>query len=158
MPVLSFVILAGMHLFGAASPIVQQTAKTVRTDTLSGPLEITARNQSDKVRLISVQLNKRPLTEFRTEAGDRLDLLATYAGSDVTYVVLRTNMGQGACVGTDVFVLTILEAEKSSRANVSPILQKCMGEEPTIKFDNGVVSVAGFSLRNNKWVAEGVRK
>jgi hypothetical protein len=65
-------------------------------------------------------------------------------------------------LGTDVFVLTIYEPElgrSSQRTHVSPILQKCMGESPGVRFVTDsrgkvVVSVAGYELQNDKWVQE----
>lgn len=145
----------------------QQEEQAVRISARTGLLEITARNQTDENRLISVKLNNQLLREFKTDFGVTLDFLATYTGIDATYVVLRTNMGQGACVGTDVFVLALYEyddsGKKSPRVEVSPILQKCMGEAPSVEFDinergNERVSVVGHELRNNKWVHERKRR
>jgi len=59
-------------------------------------------------------------------------------------------------------VLTIYESEygkEGSRAEVSPILQKCMGDAPSIKFNSDergrtVVAVSGYELKNDKWIQE----
>ena len=145
----------------------QQEEQAVRISTWTGVLEITARNQMGDVRLISVKLNNQLLKEFKTHSGGHLDFLATYTGIEATTIVLRTNMGQGACVGTDVFVLTLYEGDelgqKKPHVKVSPILQKCMGEAPTVKFDmddhgNEIIFVDGYELRNNRWIQERKRR
>ena len=135
-------------------------AQTVQISIRAGLLEVSARNQAD-IRLISVRLQNRLLAEFKAHIGEALDFLATYADIDATYVVLRTNMGQGACVGTDIFVLKILENKDGkdvARADVSPILQKCRGEGPEVKFTHRgaetIVTVAGYQLSNKKWMPE----
>jgi len=73
----------------------QEEIKNVRIDLLTGPLEITAKNQGNIDRLISVRFNKKLLKEFKTDIGSWLDLLATYRGVDADYIVLRTNQGSG---------------------------------------------------------------
>jgi hypothetical protein len=149
-------------VFILSAPIsakAQQNEKTIRMDMREGILEI-QRNQDDNGKLISVVLNKKLLKKFETDSGDWLDFLAMYNGSLETYIVVRTNMGQGACVGTDVFVLKISEylrrEETEPYVEVSPVLQKCMGETPEVKFanENGadIITVAGYELRDKKWV------
>ena len=139
----------------------QQEQLAVQVTTRAGLMEVRAKNQTDEVRQISVALNGQLLTEFKTDFGITLDFLATYAGIDATYIVLRTNQGQGACVGTDVFVLTLYEygvrGEKKPPVDVSPVLRKCMGEAPPVKFEmdergKEVISVIGYELRNGRWV------
>jgi hypothetical protein len=148
-------------IFGFACNLFGQTAepeKTLRIDLLSGRLEITAKNQKDE-RVISVRLGQRSLKEFKTYAGPWLDFLGTYSGVEAAYVVLRTNMGSGACVGTDVFVLRIKESNGNVPVvDVSPVLRKCMGEGPEVKFTvegaQTIVTVAGSQWRSQGWVAE----
>ncbi len=109
----------------------QQVSQGVRVSTLTGMLEITAKNQAE-FRLISVKLDSQVLKEFKTDLGVDLDLLATYEyGAEATYIVLRTNMGQGACVPTDIYVLTLHEYDdktqkKTPRLEISPVLQGCL--------------------------------
>ena len=126
----------------------------------AGFLEIAASNQSDTGRAISVRLGDQVMAEFKTDFGMALDLLATYAGAGATYVVLRTNLSQGGCGGADVYVLTAYpDGENGPHVEVSPILQKCMGEVPAVCFtyeesEGEIVSVAGYDLRNDTWVPE----
>src|SRR5215213_6512882 len=84
----------------------QEEAAVAHAYTQVGHLEITAKEPTPRARMISLKLDGQLLEEFETDVGGSgLDVLATYTGIDATYVVLRTNMGQGACVGTDVYVL-----------------------------------------------------
>jgi hypothetical protein len=140
----------------------QEGEKKIRIDLLTGPLEISSKNQNENTRIISVRFNQQLLKEIKTGFGDWLDFLAMYSGSNATYIVLRTNSGSGACGPTDVFVLTIYESEygkTGSRAEVSPILQKCMGDSPSVTFNADqkgriVVAVSGNELKDDKWVQE----
>ena len=135
-----------------------QEEQAVRLSIGTSLLEVGAVNQSDEVRLISVRLDDKSLAEFKTDPGMTLDLMATYSGAGATYLVLRTNLSQGGCGGTDVYVLTAYpEGEGGPHVEVSPILQKCMGEVPGVCFiyderEGEIVSVAGFELRDDKWV------
>lgn len=139
-----------------------QEEQTARISIGPGLLEITARNETDTARAISVGLDDKSLAEFKTDPGMALDLLATYTGAGATYVVLRTNLSQGGCGGTDVYVLTVYterEGQEGPGVEVSPVLQKCMGDVPGICFtyeenEGEIVSVAGYDLRNDTWVAE----
>jgi hypothetical protein len=155
-------IILGAFAYGLSADAQQEApvAQAMQISIRTGLLEVSARNQAD-TRLISVRLQNRLLAEFKADIGEVLDFLATYADIDATYVVLRTNMGQGACVGTDVFVLKVLENEdgkNAPRADISPILRKCMGEGPEVKFTHPgaetIVTVAGYQLRNKKWVPD----
>jgi len=86
----------------------QEGEKKARIDLLTGPFEISSRNQNEKTRLISVRFNQKLLKEFKAGFGDWLDFLAMYSGSNATYIVLRTNFGSGACGPTDVFCIDYL--------------------------------------------------
>jgi len=131
----------------------------IKITTTSGLVEISASSQEDPNRLLSVKLDGHVIKRFKTPSGNLLDLLAMYKGFDSTYLVIRTNMGVGGCVGTDVYVIRIHEKDekrKGTQLDVSPILQKCMGEIPVVKFEvdkhgNTVVIVAEFALRDNRW-------
>src|SRR3982751_3982867 len=71
--------LAATFLCVAAPLKAQENEKTIRIDLLNGPLEITARNQNENIRLISVRFNQKVLMEIKTGFGDWLDFLATYS-------------------------------------------------------------------------------
>jgi hypothetical protein len=140
----------------------QEQEQVVRLSIHQGDVEISAINQSKQERLITVKLGGHVLKQFKTRFGDWLDILASYTASDATYVVLRTNIGNGACGGTGgLYVLTFDEADIPPKAPlplaVSPILDACLGESPEVKFDiddrgNEVISVNEFVLRNNRWL------
>jgi hypothetical protein len=133
-----------------------QQEEATHAYTQAGHLEITAKEPTPRARVISLKLNGQLLEELETDVGSNgLDVLATYTGKDATYVVLRSNMGQGACVGTDVYVLTVYNqdvANKTGRhVEVSSKLARCMGEIPGVSFDvddhgNQIIVVAGSDL------------
>ena len=125
-------------------------------------MEISAINQSEQERLITVKLGDRIRKQFKTHPGTWLDILASYAAADATYVVLRTNIGNGACGGTGgLYVLTFDESDVPPKeplpVAVAPILEGCLGDTPAVKFDldahgNEVITVNEYELRNNRWI------
>src|SRR5688572_31594448 len=132
-----------------ANPLLAlQLVRSVLVDILGGRLEISARNASTQVRLISVRLNDRNLKEFETDYGDILELLATHTDSTTTYVVLRTHLGSGACGGSHVYLLTIRDP---ATLDVSPVLRECLGDRPNIRFENGAVLVGPYYSFGGSW-------
>lgn len=146
----------------------QQEEQVVKFSTREGLLEISARNQSEQDRLITVKLDGQILKRFKTHFGDWLDILASYTAGDATYVVLRTNIGNGACGGTGgLYVLTFDESDIPPKqllpVAISPILEACLGDTPTVKFDldnqgNEIIFVNEYELRNNRWIRERKRR
>src|SRR5947209_221620 len=117
----------------------QQEEQVVKLTIQEGVLEISATNQSEQERLITVKLGNRILKQFKTRFGDWLDILASYTAGDATYVVLRTNIGNGACGGTGgLYVLAFDESDIPPKeplpVKVSPILDACLGDTPEVKF------------------------
>ena len=125
-------------------------------------MEISASNQSEQERLITVKLDGHVLKQFKTRFGDWLDILASYTAGDAAYVVLRTNIGNGACGGTGgLYVLAFDESgvppKEPLPVAVSPILDACLGDTPEVKFEvdsrgTEAITVNEYELRNNRWI------
>src|ERR1051326_1460919 len=151
-----------------AAPIAhaQQDEQVVTISIFWGDVEISAKNVSDQSRLITVTLddgtNEHVLKQFKTNPGSSIDILASYNASAYVYVVLRTETGNGACAGAGgIYVLTFDESSLPPKdplpVSVSPILEACLGDMPTVNFDTStqayiVISVGGYELRNNRWI------
>lgn len=158
-----------------AAPVVkaQQDEQVVAISIFWGDVEISAKRQSDDSRLITVTLDdgnaERILKQFKTGSGSSIDILASYAASGGTYVVLRTEPGNGACAGAGgIYVMAFDETSLPPKVplpvSVSPILEACLGDMPTVKFDTDtqaylVISVGGYELRcdgyelsNSRWI------
>jgi hypothetical protein len=158
-----------------AAPVVwaQQDEQVVSVSIFWGDVEISSKNQPDDSRLITVTLDdgntERVLKQFKANAGSSIDILASYAASGGTYVVLRTEPGNGACAGAGgIYVLAFDETSLPPKVplpvSVSPILEACLGDMPTVKFDSStqayiVISVGeyelrsdGYELSNSRWI------
>ena len=151
-----------------AAPIAQaqQDEQVVTISIFWGDVEISAKNVSDQSRLITVTLddgtNEHVLKQFKTNPGSSIDILASYNASAYVYVVLRTETGNGTCAGAGgIYVLTFDESSLPPKdplpVSVSPILEACLGDMPTVNFDTStqayiVISVGGYELRNNRWI------
>jgi hypothetical protein len=81
-------------------------------------------------------------------------ILATFSESDADYIVYRTFMGQGGCAGGEVFVLKFYRyGQGNIGVTVSPRVEACIGELPTVSFAFGrssyVISVSGYEIETD---------
>ena len=154
--------IKAMLIFFALCFSVNAQEKTVRAYFENHLVEVSADSNIGDSRVVTIKVNGQGVKVFTIDAGFTLDVLATYKGFNEYYLVLRTNIGSGACVGTDLYVLKISFVSTSnsvSHADVSPRLRDCMGEVPDVHFilsDKGGIVVAVFDneLRGGKWIKQ----
>lgn len=138
-------------LVGIALPSAAQEDyghKVVRVTISTGELVVTSNSTPDgESRIFTVQLDGRQVKQFQTEYSPTLHILAYYQGSE-DYVVLRTNMGQGGCVPTDIYVIRI---DENRKATVSPKLSECAGETPEIRFSTDHKGHSSVTVQGQRW-------
>lgn len=127
--------------------------------------ELVPQDRDDSANFQIVEIKSRGKIIKKISIGSVLlpQIIGTFNGFDASYVLYRTDMGQGACAGGSLYVIKFNENSSTGELSfieVSPVLTTCLGEFPifSLNYTNkGVLmlTVAGHTLNLDlmgKWV------
>ena len=121
------------------------------------------RDDSANFQIVEIKSKGKILKKISVGAVLFPQIVGTFNGFDASYLLYRTDMGQGACAGGSLYIIKFNENSSTGELSfieVSPVLTTCLGEYPIFSLtytNNGVLTliVAGHTMNldlMDKWV------
>jgi hypothetical protein len=120
----------------SALPVWAQTKELDRAWVMGSDVRLLSNgNQLSEGSAVTITINGKPAKTFKADLSGAA-MIASFNGVDGSYLVWRSDMGQGACAGGHAYVMKFSRPSEQGdlKVAVSAPVADCLGEFPPVNF------------------------